>query len=194
MPRIFAVLLLSVFALSTGACATIVDGTSQEITVSTVPTGAACDLKREGATLAAIPVIPGTITVSKSQNSITVTCTKEEHLDASEILSATFGGTTIGNILLGGVIGVLIDASSGANNKYPSSVSLALPPERYDSVEERDSFFDAMSADTTRQGDQAIASANASALCRKDPDGSQCLDLITEVEDGVTRRLAEIET
>ena len=36
---------------------------------------------------------------------------------------------TFGNILFGGIIGVAVDASSGAMNEYPSSVTVRLIPE-----------------------------------------------------------------
>ncbi len=138
MSRLFVLLAVSILALSTGACATIVDGTSQDISVTTVPGGATCEFERVGSVVGLIDATPGTIHVSKSKDSIVVTCTKEGHLSATEVVSSDFGGTTLGNILLGGVVGVVIDASSGANNKYPDTISLALPPEKFESAEASD--------------------------------------------------------
>ena len=57
------------------ACATIVNGSSQNVTVVTVP---------------------------------------------------SFGPATFGNIIAGGVIGVVVDAASGANYSYPENVRLDL--------------------------------------------------------------------
>jgi len=193
MGRFLLFFVVKALALSTGACATVVEGTSQEISVSTTPPGASCDFLRNGALIGAVPSTPGIVTVSKEQASITVTCEKEGHLAASEVLSAEFGGTTLGNILLGGVIGVAIDAASGANNKYPDSVSLALPPETFESAEARDAFFDALRDDTERQGEQASEAASASALCRKDPEGTECVGLLEEIDTATQRKLAEIE-
>src|SRR3546814_11462905 len=53
---------------------------------------------------------------------------------------------TFGNILFGGIIGVAVDASSGAMNQYPSSVTIALVPESFTSTTARDVFFDSASA------------------------------------------------
>ncbi len=185
---------MSILALSTGACATIVDGTSQDISVTTVPGGATCEFERVGSVVGLIDATPGTIHVSKSKDSIVVTCTKEGHLSATEVVSSDFGGTTLGNILLGGVVGVVIDASSGANNKYPDTISLALPPEKFESAEARDTYFDALAEDADRRGKVAMEAANNSALCRKDPDGSECVDLIAEIETAVARERDQIET
>ena len=40
--------------------------------------------------------------------------------------SSSFTGTTFGNILAGGLIGVAVDAASGANSRYPSEVRVKL--------------------------------------------------------------------
>src|SRR3546814_11002644 len=53
---------------------------------------------------------------------------------------------TFGNILFGGIIGVAVDASSGAMNQYPSSVTIALVPESFTSTTARDVFFHSASA------------------------------------------------
>ena len=193
MSRLFVVLAVSVLALTTGACATVVEGTSQDIAVNTVPDGATCEFERVGAVIGLIDATPGTVHVSKSKDSIVVSCTKDGHLSASEVVSSSFGGTTLGNILLGGVVGVVIDASSGANNKYPDSISLALPPETFESAEARDSFFDALRADADRRGEEALAAAGTSALCRKDPDGHECIAVIEEIEAATERERGQIE-
>jgi hypothetical protein len=40
---------------------------------------------------------------------------------------ADFQAATLGNILIGGVIGVVVDAASGAMGTYPPSVAVILP-------------------------------------------------------------------
>ncbi len=39
-----------------------------------------------------------------------------------------FQGTTFGNIIAGGVTGMIVDAATGANYEYPSNVHLSLAP------------------------------------------------------------------
>ncbi|MBN34408.1 MAG: hypothetical protein CMM46_06455 [Rhodospirillaceae bacterium] len=84
---------------------------------------------------------------------------------------------------------MVIEASSGANNKYPDSVTLALPPERFESEATRDSFFDALAEDAQRENDQARESATNSALCRKDPEAAECTNLLAGVDAGEFRGL-----
>ena len=50
----------------------------------------------------------------------------------SKRLSTTksdFAGATAGNLLLGGFIGVAVDAASSAANKYDGDVTITLQPE-----------------------------------------------------------------
>lgn len=110
------------------ACATIVTGTSQTVTVSTDPAGAACTLDRAGARVGAIPQTPGSVRIGKSGKDLSVTCAKDGYQTATVQQSSSFNGVTFGNILAGGVIGVVVDASSGANFNYPGDVRLALAP------------------------------------------------------------------
>lgn len=136
---------LSGAALAIGllsGCATVTTGSSQPVTINTTPEGAKCTLSREGAMIAAISSTPGTVTIDKSKNTIQLACEKPGHQVTNESLVSNFQGATLGNILIGGVIGLAIDAGSGAMNKYPNLVEVVLIPEQFANAEERDQFFD----------------------------------------------------
>lgn len=122
MPR-FACLFL--VALLPG-CATITTGTSQSISVLTAPPGAVCELKRRDTIVGVVNPTPGSVTVGKSGSDIGVSCTRADHLPAAATVRSRFQPATLGNILLGGVVGLVVDASTGASGRYPDSVSLIL--------------------------------------------------------------------
>jgi len=105
-----------------GACATLVNGTSQTVTVSTTPPAASCTLDRMGARVGAISATPGSVHLDKSKNDLSVTCSKEGFQTASVAHASSFSGATFGNIIAGGVIGVIVDAASGANYSYPADI------------------------------------------------------------------------
>ncbi len=115
-------------AVPLAGCATIIDGSDQPLGVVTTPAGASCDLKREGKVIAQIAPTPGQVVVTKSKNDILIECRKDGFQPAQVIAKSTFTGTTIGNVLAGGVIGIAVDAASGANNEYPESVNVVLTP------------------------------------------------------------------
>jgi hypothetical protein len=68
------------------------------------------------------------IHIDKSKNDLTITCTKQGYQTATISQSPKFQGTTFGNIIAGGIIGAVVDASSGANYEYPAQVNVTLAP------------------------------------------------------------------
>lgn len=113
-------------ALLLAACATIVKGTTQVVAVNTpgVP-GATCTLSSPSLG-SRVVITPGTTTVEKSKDNINVRCTKECYLDGAGVLSSSFQAVTAGNIILGGVIGLGVDAASGAMNEYAAEVQVVM--------------------------------------------------------------------
>ncbi|NOT42949.1 MAG: hypothetical protein HOP13_20920 [Alphaproteobacteria bacterium] len=120
--------LLLVASLGLGGCATVVKGTKQDVAISTDPPGASCMVSRNGAEVAMIAQTPGIVQVSRDRAALVVSCTKapEFAAPATQTVDSKFNGATLGNILLGGVVGVVVDASTGANYSYPEQVAVSL--------------------------------------------------------------------
>lgn len=137
------IILIGAISVSSG-CATITKGNSQAFTVDTRPPGAVCTLSRDGDTLAVVNPTPGTINISKDKDVIRVSCIKEGYKTNLGDVGSEFQAMTLGNVLFGGLIGVAVDAGSGAMNQYPPTVTLTLIPESFESETQRDVFFDQM--------------------------------------------------
>jgi hypothetical protein len=73
-------------------------------------------------------VSPGVATVDKSKADIQARCTKPGWEDAAATIPSNFEGWTLGNILLGGVIGLGVDAATGAINDYPHTFQIPMTP------------------------------------------------------------------
>ena len=144
-------------AMSMTACATVTKGTSQQVTINTKPAGAECSLMREGTVIAVVNPTPGSAMVEKDKDPIKVTCKKKGFLDATDFLTSDFQAMTLGNILIGGVIGVGIDAMSGAMNQYKPLLSIDLVPVEFTSDVARNSFFDNMKEECNAKFDADIA-------------------------------------
>ncbi len=108
------------------ACATIVEGTTDNVTVTTTPAAATCTLDRNGQRVGAVPTTPGSVRVDKSHHAILVTCDREGYQTATTTVTSSFTGTTVGNVIAGGLIGIVVDMASGANSQYPAEVRLTL--------------------------------------------------------------------
>ncbi len=139
---IIRLLLLGALALGTGACATVVGGTTQEVLVQSEPSGAGCRVERQGAAVGVIPSTPGKVILPRSKQDAVVNCTKDGFEASQEVLVASFTGATLGNILVGGLVGIAVDAASGANNKYPERVTVVLTPSSFPDAAARDAHFD----------------------------------------------------
>lgn len=111
------------------ACATIINGTSQSVTVSTTPPAATCTLDRMGVRIGAVAQTPGSVRLDKSKNDLSVTCSKPGYQTATVVREPSLSGWTAGNVVFGLVgvgIGAIVDASSGANYEYPADIRMDL--------------------------------------------------------------------
>ena len=115
-------------AVALSGCASVIEGTSQEIVVNTNPPGADCALNREGAVIARINPTPAGATIKKTKHDITISCQLAGYQPATHLNNSGAAGATFGNIVLGGGIGWAIDSASGADNKYESPVNITLVP------------------------------------------------------------------
>ncbi|MEP0709518.1 MAG: hypothetical protein ABJL17_16450 [Parvibaculum sp.] len=124
--------------VSLSACSSIIEGTSQEITVNTNPDGADCSLVREGVSIARINPTPGAATIKKTKYDISIECTKAGYSKATFLNHSDVAGATVGNVILGGGVGWAIDSASGADNKYETPVNITLVPEIQESASAAD--------------------------------------------------------
>ncbi|WP_426954828.1 hypothetical protein [Muricoccus radiodurans] len=111
------------------ACATITTSPSQNVNVVTEPAGATCTFQRNGQTVGVVNPTPGTVRIGKSSRNTTVSCTREGHLTTEAVLTPEFQPMFLGNILIGGVVGIIVDASTGAVSRYPDALQITLPPD-----------------------------------------------------------------
>jgi hypothetical protein len=114
--------------LSVAACSTITRGTTQAVAIQTPGVEKAdCELRSEGIGTKTV-VSPASIVLDKSMHSVQVTCRKKCYTDGQGVIASQTEEMTAGNILVGGVVGLAVDASSGAMNKYEPQVQIAMTP------------------------------------------------------------------
>lgn len=139
-------------ALASG-CATVTTGTTQPITVDTpYVDGAECSLRDTAGGSWWVKDTPDTVTVNKGNGPMTIKCEKSGYNKGVTVLKETFQGATLGNIILGGGIGVIVDAASGAAQEYPKSVKVYLEPKKWKSNSHREQWME-----EKRQYDRLLA-------------------------------------
>jgi hypothetical protein len=122
---IFAALVAS----SLSGCATVVNGTSQKYQITTNPKGATVSLT-DGESC----VSPCTLKL-KRRNDQRADINLQGYKPTYVLIRSKTGGASAGNLLLGGIVGAVVDGSNGANRFLsPSPLKVRLVP--IDSTEE----------------------------------------------------------
>ncbi|HXY62289.1 MAG TPA: hypothetical protein VEJ22_05090 [Nitrospirota bacterium] len=188
-PTISLILIVTVVSVAIlSGCATITKGSSQTMTVDTKPPGARCILSRVGQKIAEVNSTPGSITVKKSSDPISVSCTKDGYQESAGTLESHFQAMTFGNILFGGLIGVVVDSSSGAAHEYEPLVTITLIPEEFASEEERDAFFAQMKEDFLKQSKEVT-----DRIAKSCDPATNCDSQLQAAQAAKEARLADIE-
>lgn len=125
--RSFAVVWVALLGLLAG-CASITKGTTQSISLDTPGApGANCTLTSQGIGTKTL-VTPATLVLDKSQHNVAVSCKKECFQDGVGVIASSTESMTAGNVIVGGVVGLAVDAASGAMNKYNDVNQIAMVP------------------------------------------------------------------
>ena len=125
MNKYLTLIIMLLCSLLSG-CASIVNGTSEKVTVTTPPAkGANCQLKnKEGAWN--VNKTPGEVTVHRGHDPLVVDCQKAGYVETKKTVVSSTNGTSVGNILAGGLIGEGIDLANGAAYKYPKTITVPM--------------------------------------------------------------------
>ena len=124
-----AAALLSLAGLT--SCASIVDGSSQSLSVETISNGnsvpqASCELSSNKGTW--FVNTPGSVTVHRGYDALNVKCTKDGYQDGIATVKSSTKAMAAGNLLFGGVIGAGVDMGTGAAYDYPNLVQVPMNP------------------------------------------------------------------
>lgn len=124
---------VSFAAICLSGCVSVFEGTSQDISVVTNPSGARCAFKRDdGKDMGSVEATPAKLTVRKSKYDLTITCKKEGYQDAAFVnhsgTSATIAANVAVDLLLTAGISSIVDSANGADNKYDSVVNITMIP------------------------------------------------------------------
>jgi uncharacterized protein YceK len=122
-------LISAIVVASLTGCASIVSGTSQSVTVEThqgpqMVQGANCKLENSKGQW--YSQAPGSVVIHRAYGPLTVTCDKEGLPTGVASFESSTIGMAAGNILFGGVVGIGVDAASGAAYEYPSLMKIEM--------------------------------------------------------------------
>jgi hypothetical protein len=126
--RILSLVAACLASTGMSACATLTKGTTQPVAINTPGVqGAECTLVSSSIGTKVVQT-PATIVLDKGQAAIAVTCRKQCYQDGVGIIASNTEAMSAGNIVFGGVVGLGVDAVSGAMNKYNADNQIAMVP------------------------------------------------------------------
>ena len=110
-------------------CASIVNGQNQSVSVETIHkssplSGAMCKLTNNKGTW--FVTTPGSTTVQRSFEDLSVKCEKESIEPGLISVKSSTKAMVAGNIIFGGIIGIGVDAATGAAYDYPTLITVVM--------------------------------------------------------------------
>ncbi len=127
--------MVCVLSFYLSGCATIMGGSTSEVTIDTEPSNATCYI--EGKNYNEKITTPETIEVSGKSGTLRLTCEEEGYKTETSSISTNMNGWFIVNgvwyfTIIGipiAVIGAVVDTSTGAVSEYPEEYTQILHPE-----------------------------------------------------------------
>ena len=107
-------------ALAGSGCATIVSPGPDYVYVTSVPSGATVTI--DGLQVGQTP-----ISTSVNRRAATIAFSKAGYQTVTAGVPKVFNGWVIGNVVIGGIIGIIIDAATGNVTKVSGNISANLP-------------------------------------------------------------------
>lgn len=104
--------------LGLAGCATVINGSTQDVTVRSEPIGAACQVLQHGYPIGNVTRTPGMVKVTRGGGDLEVDCRWADGRTGRSIISGHMATATMGNAVLGGLIGLEIDEATGDGTAY----------------------------------------------------------------------------
>jgi len=118
-----AVFTFAIMGIALSGCATIIDGSSEKIGITTGSvTGAHCVLSNGRGQWSV--VTPGKVTVERSKHDIKVTCSKPGYQDVAQTIPSDIDDWTLVNFAFADLPGLGVDAATGAINDYDDTTTV----------------------------------------------------------------------
>lgn len=130
----FKICVLACAAFAATGCASIVSESRYPVSVTSVPSGATYEISNEAGSIVSSGVTPNQVTLEAGAGyfdgeKYTVNYRKAGYLTKSETLNTGMNGWYWGNIVFGGLIGMLIvDPITGAMYRLPEGINTNMAP------------------------------------------------------------------
>ncbi|MCG8508852.1 MAG: hypothetical protein MI741_06445, partial [Rhodospirillales bacterium] len=184
--RLAALWAIAALAMSVTGCASIVSDNESNTYIQTDPEEARCEL--HGQDFKRVVNTPGSVQLPAAAAPVTIACEAPGFQATTESLDTEMDGWILGNIIFGGVVGVVVDAATGAGEKFPPRVMIFLEPEAFVSEQDRNEWYDRRRTALEEEWQKKIQIVRT--RCSQD---TGCDGKIARIEKARDEKLAELE-
>ena len=115
--------LAALASVGLSGCATVINGNNQDYKIKTDPAGAKVTFNNGLSCIAPCKI------ELKRRKDFRADVTLDGYKPAYVLIQSQFGGAVVGNVLLGGIVGGVVDSANGSTNHLtPAPLSLKLVP------------------------------------------------------------------
>lgn len=139
--NLYHVLTILLAGLLAAGCSTVASNPESTMRIESDPAGATCTLENDRG-FRHEAVTPTSISLHRDLAPLTIECASPGHASIREELKMDGNALVLGNILIGGIIGVAVDAASGAAEKFPDRISVLLDPSEFETAKSRDEWYE----------------------------------------------------
>lgn len=176
-------------ALSLSACASVVSDNNSTNYIETNPESASCDL--HGQDFKRVVKTPNSIHLPSSAAPIVISCKADGHFTTTYDMDTEMDGWILGNIILGGGIGFVVDAVRGAGQKFPPKVTFILEPSSFKTEASRDKWFADRLTAIEQKYKKIIESIEID--CANDTSNQTCPDQLKQAKDKENKEIERLQ-
>lgn len=136
--RGYRCLTLALAAMVLAACAGT-QGKGRPTRIATLPEDARCELRGNG--FDRVVQTPVRIHLPKKAAPVTITCQAQGFRTTRGTLDTRLDKAVFANLLMGSMLGFVVDVGTGAARKYPRGITIVLEPVSFNTIAARDSWY-----------------------------------------------------
>ena len=170
-------------------CASVVSDNDSNTYIETVPEAARCEL--HGQDFVRVVNTPTSLQLPAKAAPVVLSCSADGYRTTTADMDTSMDGWILGNILLGGIVGIAIDAARGAGQKYPPKVTVVLEPSEFENLAARDAWYDNRRDMLMKKWETAMLTVRTE--CNRIEGGKDCPAEMEKVEAARQVELDKLE-